>query len=107
MKTLLFSLVVTALCPVGAYANDFSESGSELQDRVTKGCKKYAAKKTKEASENYFNINFWSGGNVGTGSVIAMEEGAKVYERFMQIQCENMVTEVLELKLGFGPWQMN
>ena len=103
MKALLF-VVVTSFS-FSLFAGDSSELGSPLMDRVEKGCAKYAEKKAKEAVENYFNINGWAGGNIGAGSVLAAQEESETYKQFINVQCQNMVMEVLEMKLGYAPWQ--
>lgn len=88
-----------------AFAIDSSELGSPLFERMEKGCKKYAENNAKETLKNHFNINFWAGGNVGDASFQRAEEASEKYKIFIISQCQNMVSEVLELKLGYAPWQ--
>ena len=95
----LFSFSMTA------YAGDFSEIDGPLMDRIIAGCEKYAEKQKTEALANHFNMNGWAGGSVSAGSYSSAEESAKGYKSFMMAQCQNMVAEVLELKLGYAPWQ--
>jgi hypothetical protein len=103
MKVLLTILVLGF--SLNVFAGDYSESGSELDTRVYDGCVKYAEKQAKIALGDYFNMNFWAGGNVGAGSVLSAEEALPNHISFLTAQCYNMVAEVLELKLGYAPWQ--
>lgn len=104
MKNLILAILATFAFSASA-AGDYSELGGSLDERVERGCAKYAAKKAEEHLSNHFNANFWAGGNVGAGSVNAAREALPNHISFLKSQCYNMVAEVLELKLGYGPWQ--
>ncbi len=103
---LLFSIVFSILMSAStSLAGDSSELGGPLDSRIEAGCRKYAKKQAEKHLQEHFNMNFWAGGNVGAGSIQAMEEVLPNHESFLYSQCYNMVAEVLELKLGWGPWQ--
>ncbi|MEO0336493.1 MAG: hypothetical protein AAF202_08865 [Pseudomonadota bacterium] len=103
MKVVL--VLLTGLLSTPALSMDYSELESPLMDRVQRGCLKYAEKQAKKHLEEHFNMNFWAGGNVGSGSYNAAEEGLPSHVSFLNSQCQNLVAEVLEMKLGYGPWQ--
>lgn len=102
---IVFALTLCLTLTNSAFALDQSELGGELYERVMAGCEKYAAKKTEAAKGSYFNMNGWAGGNIGAGSVMEMEKDAEIYKQFINVECQNMMAEILELKLGWGPWQ--
>ena len=88
-----------------SHAFDGSELTGDLMSRVERGCAKLADKQAEKVAKEYFNMNIWAGGNVGAGSALVIQEEAESYKTFAKSQCVNMVVEVLEMKVGYGPWQ--
>ena len=105
MKLLIITLLFGF--STNSFAGDFSELDSVLSRRVSRGCLKYARKQAQKHLSEHFNMNYWAGGNVGSGSVLSAEEELPSHISFLTSQCQNMVSEVLELKLGYAPWQNN
>ena len=104
-ETVRILLVALMAFSFSSLARDFSESGSALDNRVMAGCQKYAEKQAQKHLDEHFNMNGWAGGNIGAGSVQTAQEQLPAHIGFLTSQCYNMVAEVLELKLGYGPWQ--
>lgn len=104
MKKINLVIVLVLMCS-NSFARDYSESGSTLDNRVTQGCIKYATKQAGVHLDNHFNVNGWAGGNIGASSYESAKKALPNHISFLQSQCYNMVAEVLELQLGWGPWQ--
>lgn len=103
MKLLFATLAV--LFSVNAFAGDSSESGGDLDQRVLNGCIKYAEKQAQKDLAEHFNANDWAGGTISAGSMDEAKAALPNHTSFLTYQCYNMVAEVLELKLGYAPWQ--
>ena len=104
MKQVVFGFLFSALL-TPAFANDFSDLDGPLMTRVTNGCQMYAEKQARKHLEEHFNMNSWAGGSISAGSVQSAREALPSHVSFLQSQCENMVAEVLQMKLGYAPWQ--
>lgn len=84
MKYAFLILLMTFLTGHSSYAiGDQSELGSDLDQRVTNGCLEYAKKQVNKHLQEHFNQNSWAGGNVGSGSHLAMKEVLPNHESFL------------------------